>query len=46
MSHMKFKETGKKLYVRVIYGYLDFTLKIYIPLDIFWYIFKVLFPAI
>ena len=45
MSHMKFKETVKKLYVRVIYGgHLDFTLKIYVPLNTFWYIFKILLP--
>ena len=43
MSHMKFKETVEsyKLFKDAI---LDFTLKIYVPLNTFWYIFKILLP--
>ena len=43
MSHMKLKKTVKKLYVRYIMAaILDFTLEIYVPLNTFWYIFKIL----
>ena len=45
-SHMKFKETVEKLYVRDIYGghfglYVEY---IYVPLNTFRYIFKILLP--
>ena len=44
MSHMEFKETVKKLYVRDIYGghFGFYVKKIYVPLNAFCYIFKIL----
>ena len=41
MSHMKHKETFNKLYLwRPFWN--NFTLKIYVPLNTFWYIFQIL----
>ena len=45
MSHMRFKETVKKLYVRDIYGgHFGFYVENIVPLNTFWYIFKILLP--
>ena len=44
MSHMKFKETVKKLYVRYIYGdHFGFYVENICSTQ-FWYIFKMLLP--
>ena len=45
MSHMKFKETVKKLYVRYIYGgHFGFYVENICSTQYIWYIFKILLP--